>query len=68
MAADVAVLQLRGAGGLPSAAIDSGVAVGEPVVAMGNSGGRAGAPCGAWQGGRSAKPCERRIVTGAEET
>lgn len=41
---DVAVLQLRGAGGLPSAAIGGGVAVGEPVVAMGNSGGQGGTP------------------------
>jgi S1-C subfamily serine protease len=42
-AADVAVLQLRGAGGLPSAAIGGGVAIGEPVVAVGNAGG-GGAP------------------------
>ena len=41
---DVAVLQLRGAGGLPTAAIGGGVAVGEPVVALGNAGGRGGAP------------------------
>lgn len=38
------MLQLRGAGGLPSAAIGGGVAVGEPVVAMGNSGGQGGTP------------------------
>jgi S1-C subfamily serine protease len=42
--ADVAVLQLRGAGGLPSAAIGGGVAVGDPVVALGNAGGQGGTP------------------------
>ncbi|MDT5174745.1 MAG: hypothetical protein QOG37_1996 [Mycobacterium sp.] len=41
---DVAVLQLRGAGGLPTAAIGGGVSVGEPVVAMGNTGGQGGTP------------------------
>ncbi|QLL07747.1 S1C family serine protease [Mycobacterium vicinigordonae] len=41
---DVALLQLRGAGGLPSAAIGGGVSVGEPVVAMGNTGGQGGTP------------------------
>lgn len=41
---DVAVLQLRGAGGLPTAAIGGGVAVGEPIVAMGNTGGQGGTP------------------------
>ena len=41
---DVAVLQLRGGGGLPSAAIGGGVAVGDPVVALGNTGGQGGAP------------------------
>lgn len=41
---DVAVLQLRGAAGLPTAAIGGGVAVGEPVVAMGNAGGQGGTP------------------------
>jgi S1-C subfamily serine protease len=41
---DIAVLQLRGAGGLPSAAIGGGVSVGEPVVAMGNVGGQGGTP------------------------
>ncbi|CAM4262085.1 Putative serine protease HhoA precursor [Mycobacterium basiliense] len=41
---DVAVLQLRGAGGLPAAAIGGGVAVGEPIVAMGNTGGQGGTP------------------------
>jgi S1-C subfamily serine protease len=41
---DVAVLQLRGGGGLPSAAIGGGVAVGEPLVALGNTGGQGGAP------------------------
>ncbi len=43
-AADVAVLQLRGAGGLPAAAIGGGVAIGEPVVALGNTHGQGGAP------------------------
>jgi S1-C subfamily serine protease len=42
--ADVAVLQLRGAGGLATAAIGGGVAVGEPVVALGNAGGQGGTP------------------------
>lgn len=42
--ADVAVLQLRGAGGLPAANIGGGVTVGEPVVALGNAGGQGGAP------------------------
>jgi S1-C subfamily serine protease len=42
--ADVAVLQLRGAGGLPTAAIGGGVAVGDPVVALGNAGGQGGTP------------------------
>ncbi|MGE2814944.1 S1C family serine protease [Mycobacterium heidelbergense] len=42
--ADVAVLQLRGGGGLPSAAIGGGVGVGEPVVALGNAGGQGGTP------------------------
>ncbi|HET9875070.1 MAG TPA: trypsin-like peptidase domain-containing protein [Mycobacterium sp.] len=43
---DVAVLQLRGAGNLPSANIGSSgrVAVGDPVVAMGNAGGAGGTP------------------------
>ena len=41
---DVAVLQLRGAGGLPTAAIGGGVAIGEPVVALGNAGGQGGTP------------------------
>ncbi|OBF80080.1 serine protease [Mycobacterium sp. 852002-51163_SCH5372311] len=41
---DVAVLQLRGAGGLPAAAIGGGVTVGEPLVALGNAGGAGGAP------------------------
>lgn len=41
---DVAVLQLRGAAGLPTAAIGDGVGVGEPVVAMGNAGGQGGTP------------------------
>jgi S1-C subfamily serine protease len=42
--ADVAVLQLRGAGGLPTAAIGGGVAVGDPIVALGNVGGQGGTP------------------------
>ena len=42
--ADVAVLQLRGGGGLPSANIGGGVSVGEPVVALGNAGGQGGTP------------------------
>lgn len=41
---DVAVLQLRGAAGLPTAAIGGGVTVGQPVVAMGNAGGQGGTP------------------------
>lgn len=43
---DVAVLQLRGAGGLPAANIGSSgrVAVGDPVVSMGNAGGQGGTP------------------------
>jgi S1-C subfamily serine protease len=41
---DVAVLQLHGGGGLPSAAIGGGVAVGDPVVALGNTGGQGGMP------------------------
>jgi S1-C subfamily serine protease len=41
---DVAVVQLIGAGGLPTAAIGGGAAVGEPIVAFGNTGGQGGAP------------------------
>lgn len=43
---DVALVQLRGAGGLPTAVLgnSSAVAVGDPVVAMGNAGGQGGAP------------------------
>jgi S1-C subfamily serine protease len=41
---DVAVLQLRGGGGLPAAAIGGAASVGEPVVALGNTGGQGGAP------------------------
>ncbi|BBX24759.1 serine protease PepA [Mycolicibacter terrae] len=43
---DVAVLQLRGASGLPAANIgdSSRVNVGDPVVAMGNAGGQGGTP------------------------
>src|SRR5208337_1578622 len=37
---DIAVLQLRGAAGLPTAAIGGGVSVGEPIVALGNAGGQ----------------------------
>ena len=44
--ADVAVLQLRGAAGLPTAAIGGGVAVGDPIVALGNAGGQGGTPSG----------------------
>ncbi|OHV06799.1 S1C family serine protease [Mycobacterium talmoniae] len=43
---DVAVVQLRGAVGLPAADLgdSSSVAVGDPVVAMGNAGGQGGTP------------------------
>ncbi|ETW24915.1 S1C family serine protease [Mycobacterium gastri] len=41
---DIAVLQLRGAGGLPTATIGGGVSIGEPVVALGNTGGQGGTP------------------------
>lgn len=41
---DIAVLQLRGASGLPTAAIGGEVTVGEPVVALGNVGGQGGTP------------------------
>lgn len=43
---DVAVLQLRGASGLPAANIGSSsrVSIGDPVVAMGNAGGHGGTP------------------------
>ncbi|MGZ4512554.1 MAG: S1C family serine protease [Mycobacterium sp.] len=41
---DIAVLQLLGGAGLPTAAIGGGVTVGEPVVAMGNAGGQGGTP------------------------
>ena len=40
---DVAVLQLRGAGALPAAAIGGPVALGEPIAALGNTGGQGGA-------------------------
>jgi S1-C subfamily serine protease len=43
-AADVAVVQLRGGGGLPTAVIGGGVGVGDPVVALGNAGGQGGPP------------------------
>ncbi|MEB3980656.1 S1C family serine protease [Mycobacterium sp. 663a-19] len=42
--ADVAVLQLRGGGGLPAANIGDGVAIGDPIVALGNAGGQGGTP------------------------
>jgi S1-C subfamily serine protease len=42
--ADVAVLQLRGGGGLPSANIGGGVGIGDPIVALGNAGGQGGTP------------------------
>ena len=41
---DVAVVQLRGASGLPTAVIGGGIAVGEPVIALGNAGGQGGMP------------------------
>lgn len=43
---DIAVLQLGGAGGLPTANIgnSSAVAVGDPIVALGNAGGVGGTP------------------------
>ncbi|HYB34386.1 MAG TPA: S1C family serine protease [Mycobacterium sp.] len=43
---DIAVLQLRGAGGLPVANLgnSSQVAVGDPIVALGNAGGVGGTP------------------------
>lgn len=41
---DIAVIQLRGAGGVPTAAIGGPVSVGEPVVALGNTGGQGGTP------------------------
>src|SRR5581483_2536575 len=43
---DIAVLQLQGASGLPTATLgDSGtVAVGDPIAAIGNAGGRGGTP------------------------
>ena len=53
---DVAVLQLRGAGGLPTAAIGGGVAVGEPLIALGNAGGAGGAPSAVVRQGRRTQP------------
>ncbi len=43
---DIAVVQLGGAGGLPVANIgnSSGVAVGDPIVSLGNAGGAGGTP------------------------
>ncbi|MFM9033345.1 MAG: S1C family serine protease [Mycobacterium sp.] len=45
-ASDIAVVRLRGAGGLPTAVLGSsaGVAVGDPVAAIGNSNGTGGPP------------------------
>ncbi len=40
----IAVLQLRGASGLPTAAIGGEATVGEPIVALGNVGGQGGTP------------------------
>ena len=42
--ADVAVVQLRGGGGLQTAAIGGPATIGEPVVALGNAGGAGGMP------------------------
>jgi len=68
--ADVAVLQLRGAGGLPTAAIGAGVAVGDPVVALGNAGGQGGTPSAV--SGRvlalNQTVSATDVLTGAEET
>lgn len=44
--ADVAVLQLRGGGGLPTAVLGGGVSVGDPIVALGNANGQGGMPAG----------------------
>ena len=41
---DIAVLQLRGAGGLPTANIGGPANVGEPITALGNTGGQGGTP------------------------
>ncbi|RFD26350.1 serine protease [Mycobacterium uberis] len=41
---DVAVLQLRDANNLPTAIIDGDVVIGEPIVALGNTGGQGGQP------------------------
>lgn len=41
---DIAVLQLRGAAGLPTATIGGEATVGEPIVALGNVGGQGGTP------------------------
>jgi S1-C subfamily serine protease len=41
---DIAVLQLRGASGLPTAAIGGQATVGEPIVALGNVNGQGGTP------------------------
>ena len=69
-AADVAVLQLRGAGGLPTAAIGGPVSVGEPVVALGNAGGQGGTPSAV--GGRvvalNQTVSATDTLTGADET
>jgi S1-C subfamily serine protease len=44
VAEDVALLKVDGVSGLDTADIDDSVSVGEPVVALGNGGGRGGAP------------------------
>jgi S1-C subfamily serine protease len=41
---DVALLKVDGVSGLPTVATDDSVSVGEPVVAIGNAGGRGGTP------------------------
>lgn len=43
---DIALVRLRGAGGLPVASLgtSSGLAVGDPIAAIGNAGGAGGAP------------------------
>ncbi|WP_396928778.1 S1C family serine protease [Mycolicibacterium sp.] len=43
---DIALVRLRGAGGLPIASVgtSSGLAVGDPIAAIGNAGGAGGAP------------------------
>src|SRR6202008_1425223 len=68
--ADVAVLQLRGGGGLPSANIGGGVAIGEPIVALGNAGGQGG-PASAGAGkvvALNQTVSATDTLTGADET